>query len=594
MIKESFDTAIAAEWARHANAGNDASRSGPARGQDTAPVVRDCTFAGFMNECVEGKKVKFVAATLQGPALMWWNVKVATMGLETNNQKEGNARAMATASTKKKVSSGSLPVCERGFTRHDGPCTIKCHKCGKVRHKARHCKEKSVATGANAQPILTCYDCGEQGHTKNRCPKKVKQEEVGEVRGRAYAIKDAEPQGLNVGSDRSFVNTRFSSMLDIDPVKIDTRYEVELADGRVVSTNTVLKGCTLNLVNHIFEIDLMPIELGTFDVIIGMDWLVKHDAVIICGKKVVRIPYENKMLIVESNKGVSRLKVISCIKARNISFEALNVENLVSEEVETGNKASTSGLQDEGQSSTQLVEKINMFEKKLLEGQCVLVDDDGKLVKKRETYVNDDYYPYDDDMYESQDILDNIQSICDNLDIKNLKNPRQDARGILPALVVKKKQVVVSNKDDLGTNEENSKSPRKGPYYGVSLSNHGVFNVACSGASITLIGERIDKVERQIIERKLTLVDDDEKLLPKVVSKKNTDSDSEMQDVVDDHVVLMTSRSTSITPIVERIDKLERQITKLLPKVVSTESLDSDSEVEDVVDDYAVFMASTG
>ncbi|GKB24282.1 putative reverse transcriptase domain-containing protein, partial [Tanacetum coccineum] len=173
-----------------------------------------------------------------------------------------------------------------------------------------------------------------QGHTRNRCPRKVKQEAAREVRGRAYAIKDAESQGPNVvtgtfllnnryasvlfdsGSDRSFVDTRFSSMLNIDPVKIGASYEVELADGRVVSTNTVLKGCTLNLVNHIFEIDLMPIELSTFDVIIGMDWLVKHDAIIVCGEKVVRIPYGNKMLIVESDKDVSRLKVISCIKAR--------------------------------------------------------------------------------------------------------------------------------------------------------------------------------------------------------------------------------------------------------------------------------------
>ncbi|GJZ88613.1 hypothetical protein Tco_0660395 [Tanacetum coccineum] len=60
----------------------------------------------------------------------------------------------------------------------------------------------------------------------------------------------------------------------------------------------------------------MPIELGTFDVIIGMDWLVKHYAVIVCGKRVVRIPYGNKMLIVESDKGVSQLKVVYCIKAR--------------------------------------------------------------------------------------------------------------------------------------------------------------------------------------------------------------------------------------------------------------------------------------
>ncbi|GJY10186.1 putative reverse transcriptase domain-containing protein [Tanacetum coccineum] len=121
----------------------------------------------------------------------------------------------------------------------------------------------------------------------------IRQEEVEEVRGRAYAIKDAEPKGPNVvtgtfllnnryafvlfdsGSDRSFVDTRFSSMLDIDPVKIRASYEVELADGRVVSTNTILKGYTLNLVNHVYEIDLMLIELGTFDVIIGIDWLVK-------------------------------------------------------------------------------------------------------------------------------------------------------------------------------------------------------------------------------------------------------------------------------------------------------------------------------
>nr|GEV36760.1 putative reverse transcriptase domain-containing protein [Tanacetum cinerariifolium] len=61
---------------------------------------------------------------------------------------------------------------------------------------------------------------------------------------------------------RSFVNTRFSSMLDIKPIKINASCEVELADGRLVSTNTVLKGCTLNLVNHLFEIDLMSIELG--------------------------------------------------------------------------------------------------------------------------------------------------------------------------------------------------------------------------------------------------------------------------------------------------------------------------------------------
>nr|GFD19308.1 reverse transcriptase domain-containing protein [Tanacetum cinerariifolium] len=105
-------------------------------------------------------------------------------------------------------------------------------------------------------------------------------------------------------------------LINIKPVEIDTSYEVELADGKIVSTNDVLKGCTLNLLNHSFPIDLMVIELGSFDVIIGMDWLSKNDAAILCGEKKVRIPLKNKALIIEGDRNQSRLKIISCIKAR--------------------------------------------------------------------------------------------------------------------------------------------------------------------------------------------------------------------------------------------------------------------------------------
>nr|GFA56853.1 putative reverse transcriptase domain-containing protein [Tanacetum cinerariifolium] len=115
MIKENVDTAIVAERARQVNVRNDASGFRLVRGQDTKPAVHKCTFALFMKcnptvfhdtegavelkrwfekiesvfrikECAEGKKVKFVTATLQGPALTWWNAKVASMGLETVSQ----------------------------------------------------------------------------------------------------------------------------------------------------------------------------------------------------------------------------------------------------------------------------------------------------------------------------------------------------------------------------------------------------------------------------------------------------------------------------------------------------------------------------
>nr|GEZ34924.1 hypothetical protein [Tanacetum cinerariifolium] len=91
---------------------------------------------------------------------------------------------------------------------------------------------------------------------------------------------------------------------------------VDIEGSGLVSTNNVLKGCTLNLLNHSFPIDLMVVELGSFDVVIGMDWLSKNDAAILCGEKKVRIPLKNKALIIEGDRNQSRLKIISCIKAR--------------------------------------------------------------------------------------------------------------------------------------------------------------------------------------------------------------------------------------------------------------------------------------
>ncbi|GJS22856.1 putative reverse transcriptase domain-containing protein [Tanacetum coccineum] len=330
-----------------------------------------------ISECTEGMKVKFVAATLQGPALTWWNAKVATIEfcpieevqrmeheLWNLKVKEYNIVAYTqrfnelalmcprmvkpervkvdayiqglTDNIKGEVTSSKpanlneavrmahkLMVEQKEIAKLKDEISMKerqeakvgvvfqSRNSGRFGHQGGTTRRRMVqrranaATGANAQPIPACYDYGEQGHTRNRCLRKVKQKDAGE----ASILFDS-------GSDRSFVDIRFSSMLNIESGKTRASYEVELADGRVVSTNTVLKGCTLNLVNHIFEIDLMSVELGTFNFIIGMDWLVKHDAVIVCGKKVVRIPYGNKMLIIESDKGMSRLKFISCIKAR--------------------------------------------------------------------------------------------------------------------------------------------------------------------------------------------------------------------------------------------------------------------------------------
>nr|GEW91120.1 putative reverse transcriptase domain-containing protein [Tanacetum cinerariifolium] len=125
---------------------------------------------------------------------------------------------------------------------------------------------------------------------------------------------------FDTDADRSFISTTFSSVIDIVPTPLGNSYDVELVDGKIVGIDTIMRGCTLNFLNHPFNIDLMPVELGSFDVIIGMDWLRRCHAVIVCDEKVVRIPYGNETLTFRGNKSnnerESRLTVVSCLKAQ--------------------------------------------------------------------------------------------------------------------------------------------------------------------------------------------------------------------------------------------------------------------------------------
>ncbi|GJS25033.1 hypothetical protein Tco_0453665 [Tanacetum coccineum] len=138
--------------------------------------------------------------------------------------------------------------------------------------------------------------------------------------------------------------------------------------------------------------------------------------------------------------------------------------------------------------------------------------------------------------------------------VKNLKNPRQAARGVQVGPKVGYRPVSNRNNASTGGKKKQAVSVRKGPDSGVSPSNHRVFNVSSCSTSTTPIVERIDKLERQIIEGKLTLVDDDGKPLPKVVSTKSTDSDCEVEDVVDDYAVLCHDMSDNLQAICDDLD----------------------------------------
>ncbi|GJY04469.1 reverse transcriptase domain-containing protein [Tanacetum coccineum] len=157
-----------------------------------------------------------------------------------------------------------------------------------------------------------------QGHFKRECPK----------------LKNNKNSGNQVGNDRapakvSFVSTAFSFQIDITPSTLDHYYDIELADGRIIGLNTILRGCTLNLLNYSFNINLMPVELGSFNAIIGMDWLAKYQAIIVCAEKIVRIPWGNETLIVHGdgrNQGhEARLHIISYSKTQEYMLKGCPV-----------------------------------------------------------------------------------------------------------------------------------------------------------------------------------------------------------------------------------------------------------------------------
>ncbi|GKE50491.1 putative reverse transcriptase domain-containing protein, partial [Tanacetum coccineum] len=106
----------------------------------------------------------------------------------------------------------------------------------------------------------------------------------------------------------------------IVPIALDTKYTTEFTDRKIIGTDSVIRGSTLNFLNHPFNIDLILVEHGSFDVIIGMDWLSKYHAMIVCDEKIVRIPYENEVLTIHGDRSDdrrnSRLNIIARTKTQ--------------------------------------------------------------------------------------------------------------------------------------------------------------------------------------------------------------------------------------------------------------------------------------
>ncbi|GJT02861.1 putative reverse transcriptase domain-containing protein [Tanacetum coccineum] len=265
---------------------------------------------------------------------------------------------VATAPPRNEVAN-SNPKCSKCNTHHpvNGPCNV-CYNCQKPGHYARNCWAPiRQVTPVNAVRMSNnprvCYECGSPDHFRNTCPKmnrapgqagnqlalegsRNNRSNGNQVRGRAYNVNVNAMEAVqdpNVvtgtfslndhfvtvlfdsGADFSFISTEFAPLLNVRPSIVNPGYVIEVADGKKVEVDRIIRDCKLELGGSLFSINLIPLGHGSFDVIVGMDWLSQHKAVIVCHEKVVEIPVEDgRILRVHGERAVGITKALKSAK----------------------------------------------------------------------------------------------------------------------------------------------------------------------------------------------------------------------------------------------------------------------------------------
>nr|GEZ96386.1 putative reverse transcriptase domain-containing protein [Tanacetum cinerariifolium] len=211
--------------------------------------IRNTRPRKFLNYAEENK-VTFAIDTLTNDALSWWNAYSQPIGIK-------QAKRITWTELKRLLTNKYLPQTE-----------IKKMEDEFYNEKISRTSRLDLAQ-SGVESVTR-----EKGHYQSQCPK------------------------TNINANRRTYLLRDKNAHQDPNVVTDTTYNIEMADGNLISTNTIIQGCTLTLLNQPFEINLMPIKLGSFDVIIGMDWLSKYHAKFFCDEKVVHIPIEDETLII--------------------------------------------------------------------------------------------------------------------------------------------------------------------------------------------------------------------------------------------------------------------------------------------------------
>nr|GEW22327.1 retrovirus-related Pol polyprotein from transposon TNT 1-94 [Tanacetum cinerariifolium] len=204
--------------------------------------------------CAVGNQVKFTTCTMLDVALTYWNGHVRTLGHDA-------ADVMTWETLKKKLTDKYCP-----------------------KELALICTKFLADKTEKVDKYISGLPDDIHGNVISARPKTLDEDieltnDLMDQKLHTYAERQNDnKRKADAGADRSFISTVFSALLNIAPTALDNHYDVELTDGKIIKVNTILRCCTLEFLNHPFNIDLIPIPLGSFDVIIGMDWLREYHA----------------------------------------------------------------------------------------------------------------------------------------------------------------------------------------------------------------------------------------------------------------------------------------------------------------------------